>query len=303
MSRTSAHTWKGFDNEPFPFCTVSADRCRHGPGPGACGCPGANTRRLRRRPRASTRPPSTRPPTPAPTSTSTPAATGSRTIPFPRDQVRWGVPSPSSRNATATCSGRSSMPPPKAPRRRWRSSTATIYAACMNTDLVEKKGLQPLQARSRSASPLCRMRRTWQPWSANSAVRRPRPAVPLRRAAGRKGLLETDRQHFPGRPLAARPRLLPGRQQRSTTIRKQYMRARDQDVYPGRRCARAGRERSRRGDEDRNRPGQSLHRPRGTARSGEALPHLYGGRFSETRSRFRLLARTSKTSRSGTSTR
>ena len=81
--------------------------------------------RLRRPSRASTSRQSTRPPTPARTSTSTPAATGSRTIPIPADQVRWARSFSLLRSATAICSGRSWTLPQRIPRLPCRSSTAT----------------------------------------------------------------------------------------------------------------------------------------------------------------------------------
>ena len=37
------------------------------------------------------------------------------------------------------------MRPPRIPRRPCRKSTATTIAACMNTDLIEKEGLEPIK--------------------------------------------------------------------------------------------------------------------------------------------------------------
>ena len=50
-----------------------------------------------------------------------------------------------SASATATCSGRSSTPRPKDPKTPLQKKYGDFYAACMNTDLVEKKGIEPIK--------------------------------------------------------------------------------------------------------------------------------------------------------------
>ena len=101
---------------------------------------------LRRpQPRASTFRPSTRPPIPALTSTSTPAATGSRTIPFPRDQVRWARSFSLLGERNRYLLWQELDAASKDPKTPLQKKYGDFYAACMNTDLIEKKGLEPIK--------------------------------------------------------------------------------------------------------------------------------------------------------------
>ena len=100
----------------------------------------------RRRPsKASICRPSTRPPIPAQIFISTPAATGLRATPFPATRCAGRVPSRFCKSATATCSGRSWTPRPASPTSALEKQYGNYFAACMNTDLVEQKGLKPLE--------------------------------------------------------------------------------------------------------------------------------------------------------------
>ena len=74
-----------------------------------------------------------------------PVATGSRTIRFPPTRRAGRVPSRWLGSATATSCGRSWTPPPKVPNRRSKESCSDYFAACtLNTDLIQSKGLTPL---------------------------------------------------------------------------------------------------------------------------------------------------------------
>ena len=133
--------------------------------------------------------------------------------------------------------------------------------------------------------------------------RRSRAAVPLWRRAGREGLIEADRRASARAacrcPIATTTSRTTSASQE---IRRQYRRARDEDVHPGRRHARAGRQRSRGGDGDRNRAGQGLHQPHRPARPGESLPHLHRRRTFRSSPPTSTSRSTSKTSRCAPST-
>jgi putative endopeptidase len=82
------------------------------------------------------------------------------------------------------------------------------FAACMDTGLIEKKGLNPLKPAFQRIAAL-------KDASGHGGQRtggrgQPDALVQFRRRAGCQGLLQADCQHRTGRPLAARPRLLLG---------------------------------------------------------------------------------------------
>ena len=135
--------------------------------------------------------------------------------PIPADQVRWARSFSLLGERNRYLLWQELDAAAKDPKTPLEKKYGDYYAACMNTGLVDKKGLEPLKpaleriAATEGRARVCRRR------GRTGAAGRSRTAVPLRRAAGREGLLQADRRHRPGRPVAAGPRLLPLRQRAS----------------------------------------------------------------------------------------
>ncbi len=102
-----------------------------------------------------------------------------------------------------------------APKTPLQKKYGDFFAACMNTDLIDKLGDKPLQpdleaiddAHQRQAAR--RLQRQAGPPRRWRLLRR-------RRHAGPEGLHPAGRRHRPGRPHASRPRLLPESRRRAS---------------------------------------------------------------------------------------
>ena len=236
-----------------PASSRRPPRCLHSAGtrPAAQTSPHPMTR-LRRRPpsprsrSSSISAPSTRPPTPAPTSISTPAATGARTIPFRRP----GALGPLQR------AGRAQQLPAlqraEGGGRRAQDAAGEEVRRLLRRlhehRLRRQEGRQAAQAgtgrhrRPQDKKELAALQRQAGATYGGGALLRLR-----RRSRTRRTPRKQIARHRPGRPVAARPRLLPRTPTTAASkIREQYVDAHDEDVHARSATRRSRRRRKRR---------------------------------------------------------
>ena len=210
--------------------------------------------------------------------------------PIPADQVRWARSFSLLGERNRYLLWQELDAAAKDPKTPLEKKYGDFFAACMNTDLIEQKGLEPLEpALERIAASTTRKRLG----SAASAIwpndGEPRAALPLRRAGRTR---RTRRSRLP-RSARADSRCLIATTTSSTAsafrrIRKQYVEhvtkmftlAGDSPEQAAKEAAAV--------HGDRDRAGQGLHQPHRPAQPGESLPHLHAGRLSEAGARLRL---------------
>ena len=184
---------------------------------------------------------STRLPIPARISTSTPCGNWVKNNPIPADQMRWARSFSLLQERNRYLLWQELDAAAKSPKTPLEKKYGDYYAACMNTSLVEEKGIKPLEPalmqigglkNSRSLAP--RYRRAGAEGNAAPLFRfgnRARTRRTLRSRLQRlrnAGLSLPDRDYY----------LVDNK--RFQDIRKQYRRACGQDVHAGWRRARAG---------------------------------------------------------------
>ena len=165
----------------------------------------------------------------------------------------------------------------------------------MNTDLVEKKGLEPLQpallriAALKDAHQLAALMGDLEAEGSSAPLfsfgvgQDDKDSSKQIAEIGQGGLSLPDRDYY-----------IEGQQALSRDSRAVH-RAHEEDVHPGRRHARAGSQGSRRGDGDRDRAGQGLDQPHRYARP-EKRYHIYTvADFQKLTPDFDLAPSTSKT--------
>ncbi len=128
--------------------------------------------------------------------------------PIPADQVRWARSFSLLGERNRYLLWQELDAAARIPTRALEKQYGDYFAACMNTDLIEQKGLTPLEPALKRIADLQGRAQARHADRRTGCRGQPRSALPLRRQAGREGLLQADRRHRPSRPLAARPRLL-----------------------------------------------------------------------------------------------
>ena len=141
-----------------------------------------------------------------------------------------------------------------APKTPLQKKYGDYFAACMNTDLVDKLGAKPLEPELDAIAGVQRQEETRR---AQLRSEEASSAAALlfgcRRQPGPEGLHQADRGDRPGRPRRFPTATTTStRTPRSQKLREQYVDAHEEDVRAARRHRRPGRDGSRRRHEDRD---------------------------------------------------
>jgi putative endopeptidase len=121
--------------------------------------------------------------------------------PIPADQVRWSRSFSLLRERNTYLLWQELSAAAANPTSPLEKQYGDYFAACMNTDLVEQKGLKPLEPALRRIAAL-KDAHTLSTVIGDLAEKGSPAPLFLRRLTGRQGLLKADRRHYAGRPLA-----------------------------------------------------------------------------------------------------
>jgi hypothetical protein len=171
--------------------------------------------------------------------------------PVPGDQIRWARSFSLLQERNRYLLWQQLDVAAKDPKSPLEKKYGDYYAACINTDLVEKKGLAPLEPELKKIDAL-------------SDTHKLATLMGEEEASGEGAPLynfKTDHRYRPGRAVASRSRLLHCRQQALSGYPQAVRRACDQDVRSGWRYPGEGRQGSRGGDGDRNGAGNGVDQP------------------------------------------